>query len=555
MSFTYNLITESWIPCRLKDDSQVYLSLRDTLTKAADIAEIIGDAPTVTIALHRLLIAVLHRCYMGPKNVHAWQRMWESGAFDEKRIDSYLAQHQTRFDLFDDAQPFYQTAAVGFDQQGTIARLFFQADANPTLFDHTFKDNPPALTPAEAARLLIAFQSFDYGGTKGHELNKKQDKYADASPLIQSAVGLVCGTNLFETLMFNLHRYDGGSSESPFAFNPEKDLPAWQRAEVTQPNDRSPEGYVDLLTWQSRRLRLSPDREVNGNIVVRNAVIMKGFQFPDGFERYNKETMIAFRKNVNATSGQRAWNSLRFDERKALWRDSFALFQATDAARTRPKILDWLSELADEEILDSTQALNIKFFGLIHGDNAANLLFWRYEQLALPLAYLSETNKSKLLRLKLREVLEHAESIAGALTYSSKVLATYLLAPNADHPNARQPDKKKDVNPLAGSFRLEAFFWSRLENRFKKLMTDLPHDVRTEKHGDEIDEIYGEQETARWIDALKRTARDALAHTTHSLDTSARNLKAAVQAERTLNRELRERLRGYESNTQLGEAA
>ena len=31
------------------------------------IAEIRDDSPLVTVALHRLLLAILHRCYQGPK--------------------------------------------------------------------------------------------------------------------------------------------------------------------------------------------------------------------------------------------------------------------------------------------------------------------------------------------------------------------------------------------------------------------------------------------------------------------------------------------------------
>ena len=35
---------------------------------------------------------------------------------------------------------------------------------NATLFDHTNEDNPPAISPPEAARSLVAFQAFAIGG-------------------------------------------------------------------------------------------------------------------------------------------------------------------------------------------------------------------------------------------------------------------------------------------------------------------------------------------------------------------------------------------------------
>lgn len=553
MSFAFDLTTEGWIPCRMNDGTQTTLSLRDALTEAARMTEIMGDSPPVTIALHRLLLAVLHRCYMEPRTTQRWRQMRDARAFDAERIDDYFARHRSRFDLFNETRPFYQTAAISYEQQGTVARLYFQGDANATLFDHSIKDNPPALTPAHAARLIVAFQAFDVGGLKSFEVGKTSDKSADAAPLLQSAVALARGANLFETLMLNLHRYDGANGE-PFTFDSKDDLPAWERDAETQPRDRAPDGYVDLLTWQIRRLRLRPEHDANGGAVVRNVVIMKGYQFPDGFERHGKETMVAFRNNPNATAGQRAWNPLGFNEDKALWRDSLSLFQASEATRTRPKMLDWLTDLTTDDALDAAQTLRIDFLGL--AADQAKLLFWRHEQLALPLIYLRATRDGLLLRRRLGEALERADQIADALTYGSKTLATLLLSANADLPNARQPDKKKDVNPLAASFRLEAFYWSRLENKFKQLMIDLPHDTRTEEHGGVVDVIYGEREIKAWVATLRKTASDALKHATRSLDASARNLKAAVQAERTLERELRERLREYAAAAQhTGEAA
>jgi CRISPR-associated protein Cse1 (CRISPR_cse1) len=62
---------------------------------------------------------------------------------------------------------------------------------------------------------------------------------------------------------------------------------------------------------------LQPERTADDKIVVKNTVIMRGFQFPKGYENYNKETMMAFRKSK--TEG---FYSVGFNENKALWRDS-----------------------------------------------------------------------------------------------------------------------------------------------------------------------------------------------------------------------------------------
>jgi len=47
-----------------------------------------------------------------------------------------------------------------------------------------------------------------------------------------------------------------------------EDLPAWEKHSPPTPGPRRPTGYVDLLTWQSRVLRLEPE-ELGGSLVVR----------------------------------------------------------------------------------------------------------------------------------------------------------------------------------------------------------------------------------------------------------------------------------------------
>lgn len=58
----FNLVDQSWIPCLLRDGGKPQeLSLRDTLIGAHEIRELCDDSPLVTVSLHRLLLAVLHR--------------------------------------------------------------------------------------------------------------------------------------------------------------------------------------------------------------------------------------------------------------------------------------------------------------------------------------------------------------------------------------------------------------------------------------------------------------------------------------------------------------
>ncbi len=276
--------------------------------------------------------------------------------FDRAKLETYFENHKTRFDLFDKKYPFYQSPSARENvQSGAIIQLYFQGKNNATLFEHSTITAPNKLTAAEAARFLIAFQGFDFGGIKA-------DGSAQTAPLLQSAIALIKGENLFETLLLNLHWYSS-DDEEPFNFSYAKDLPAWERDEETQAVERSPNGYVDLLTWQARRIYLQPERNENDEIIVKNTVIMRGYSFPKGFERKGKETMLGFQSGKDKTKG---FYTVRFNENKSLWRNSFSLLQNILDDKNRAKTLSWLNELVNEGYLNRTDSLPIEFYGMTH---------------------------------------------------------------------------------------------------------------------------------------------------------------------------------------------
>jgi len=72
--FSFNLIDEKWIPClMIPDGKKEELSIKETLFRSQVIKEICDSSPLVTVALHRLLLAMLHRNY-GPANEEEWGR-------------------------------------------------------------------------------------------------------------------------------------------------------------------------------------------------------------------------------------------------------------------------------------------------------------------------------------------------------------------------------------------------------------------------------------------------------------------------------------------------
>lgn len=481
--FTFNLLQEEWLPCVMTGGALRDLSLREVLLEAQDIREFVGDSPPVTIALHRLLLAILHRALNAPQSADEWKAMREAKGFDRAKVEAYFETWKTRFDVFSREHPFYQSPSAAEDiQSGAIIQLYFQGKNNATLFDHSSINEPKAVSASEAARFLVAFQGFDFGGLKA-------DGSAQTAPLLQSAIALIKGENLFETLLFNLHWYNE-QDEEPFPFNYLKDLPAWERDAETQAIERLPDGYVDLLTWQARRILLQPEQNENGETVVKNTVIMRGYSFPKNTNRHAKETMVAFR--ASKTEG---FFPVGFNETKALWRNSLSILQTVEGKKSRPKMLDWLNDLVYEGCLSRSDILPIEFYGL--AADKGKLLFWQKESFYLPLAYLNDND----LLNNLKTAIEFAEEISGNLRSALKKLAKFL----------------SDDETMAANFPGMPFYWSNLETRFQNLLSGLPND--------------NDSPMSDWFGDVLLTANEAFDKTGNSFSGTAKELKAIVEAQ------------------------
>jgi CRISPR system Cascade subunit CasA len=534
---TFNLVDEAWIPCVMVDGDAVReFSLSQTLLQSPDIREILDPSPVVTLALHRLLLAIVHRVF-GPEDTSQWHSLWKGG-IDSQRVLSYFDRWHERFDLFDDHHPFYQSPSLDFEYERSIALLVpeMASSANSaTLFDHTLDASLP---PAQSARYLIAFQSFAVGGLISLERgqNPALYKFADAAPLTRAAVCLVKGANLFETLMLNLHRMSP-SDDEPFECSPD-DAPVWERSEDIKAGDRMPAGYLDLLTWPSRRVRLRPRCGRDGSVSVETVVIMKGNQFPDGWSSHGKETMVAFKKNSKPGKGQDPWPPLGFREDKSSWRNSLALLQSVKEDQDRPKTIDWLHDLVLEGALDRRAVFPLDVYGV--STDKALVRFWRHERLLLPLVYLDDADLLSVLK----DGLDLAESVGrlfsgGFVTITTeggpkKVPSPLLkLAAVALSPLDDTKADPKAVGELLDHLAPGRPYWSRLETPFKRFMVKLAE----EKAENKPERAFGE-----WVGALHDSAASAFREAILGLEGTARTLRAVAIAEREFNRRLRQLL-------------
>lgn len=512
---SFNLVVEPWLPCLVRDGPPRELSLREALLRAHELESLNDASPLNTAALHRLLLAIVHRVF-GPADRHAWAALWKRGHFPAEPLEQYLSAWQHRFDLFDAKRPFYQDASIDPQSAGPITRLLPEqaSEGAPTLFDHSLDAALTPLAPSAAARALVAYQAFALGGTVSRE---KGDSPSDiAAPLVKGAVTLVRGPTLFHTLLLNAVRYDP-TRDQPFHTQGE-DRPAWEHDHAARPGERWPAGYLDYLTWQSRRIRLFLADEA-GQMGVTRVAIWKGCRLPEQWQPWTREPMLAFKRRQQAKANDMPWLPVGFTDHRVLWRDSLALVQSVADQTVRPRVLEWVNGLVEDELLDQAATLPLDILGM--QSNQARVLLWRHERLLLPLRYLGD----EALVTALGIALHDAERVGEALRSATYVFAQEILAPAYA---GRTPDRKT-VSALVESLATERAYWAAIENAFQPLLLDLPHD-RQEEDGQPI---YGTTALPAWREQVRREARTSLARATQTVG-GVRGLRGAAQAERAL---------------------
>jgi CRISPR system Cascade subunit CasA len=275
-----------------------------------------------------------------------WRVLWARKRFPAETIDRYLDAWGDRFWLFHADAPFMQTA--GIETDGTynpVAQMIAHVPSREErrFFTERSGDAARSLRFAEAARWLVHLQAWDYAGKKA---SVKGGSPNGGGTGWCGKLGLVypTGKNIFETLMLNLVFTDAAGQVLDFG------APTWEEArkKETAKKERVPKGYAELLTWQSRRVRLFPNAD--GDSVV--GVISS---YGDVFAKENTfiEQMSGW--HVSAQGGGGYIPNTHVASR-AFWRDLGALLPQSAAGnaggegkRIRSGVLDWLVRL---DILD-----------------------------------------------------------------------------------------------------------------------------------------------------------------------------------------------------------
>ncbi len=396
MSSCFNLLCEPWIPVLLLSGEQVEMGLAETLARATEIREITDESPLVTVALHRLLLAVLHRAY-GPADEAAWERLWRAGRLDGAPLRAYLDRVADRFDLFDPRRPCAQVAGLPGRLASPVARLAPERSTGhqATVWDHHCDDVPAPVSPAQAARWLFSHHLFCVSGSCG---DGRRLRGVVAGPLAHAAVFLACGENLLQTLLLNLVPYDPHEHQPVPATA--DDMPAWERDAPPEAQE-PPAGYLDLLTWQPRSICLQPRRDG----CVAEAVVMPGRQFR--VRRLACDPMLGYLADERPGG---AWQALRLRRGENWWRYLARATKPSTARWRRPLVLEVLARRIARGALPLGARTQVAVMGL--AGEKARVDLWRRERCSLPVACLRDQDTLADLDLALRAA-ERAHAILG----------------------------------------------------------------------------------------------------------------------------------------------
>jgi CRISPR system Cascade subunit CasA len=400
MTTSFVLSEQPWIPCTQQDGTVVELSTLDCLVRAHELHGVADASPLVTAALHRHLLAVLHRSYDGPRSMKQWAAIVTEKSFNASRVGDYLGRVRERLDLFHDTTPFAQTPGLlkrfpdfidAIDSLEIEGSSFGSASR---VFAHT-RDAAP-FTAARAARALLAHHAFATGGLVR---KPKEPTAATAAPLTRSAVVLLRRETLFLTLVSNLLVVNHEASEPVAAID--SDAPSWEtdglpRAlETASEPERMPTGWLHMLTWLSRRILL-----VHGSSGVTGWIRAVGV---GRAEHGPNDPMVAYSEDEKC-----GLVPLGIEPDRAFWRDAGALFAAAgkETRYHRPRALDLIAKREADALLGGPGArVQIEILGLTAEKSKINAD--RSERLETVAALLADPNA--------REAIEHTLRLSDRL--------------------------------------------------------------------------------------------------------------------------------------------
>lgn len=544
----FNLMDDPWLPYITITGTSGTGSIRYVLTHAHEIRDLTVDVPTQYPPILRMLLAVLHRALAEknaspgtfPRSNSQWKALHLEERLPADRIALYADSWRNVFGLFDQQEPFLQApeGKLTTGEDKTVALLVSDASSgnNVPLFSASRDDSPSPLTPAQAARWLLHVQAWDTAGIK---TGAKEDPRAKAGkttgnhtgPLGDLGVVVPAGNTLKETLLFNLLVLDGELTSRG-------DLPVWERGPLSAEwSTRVPVGLLDRYTWVARRVRLVPEDDGDGGVVVRKAVVCAGDRVEPLVKPQIREPHTAWLKNKAKTEKEASdkptslYRPNRHTPGQELWRGLGGLLgwdrYLDHEDSLKPQVLHRLSKHFAKG--RNLPVIQLRAYGVSYGLQNAIISDTYFDTLPLPVVLLLEGGTRNFGKRVVQWVAD-TEETARALGH---------LAADLTFAEGGNPDTEKEAQDRA----IRQYF-ADLDHRFRAWISratdpDLEEKYRAEWYG-----IAREQARILANELVSRTSPSALRTRTRTVTTKKGepiNVNLVI-AQQSFNRRLRQHL-------------
>ncbi len=403
----FNLLYEPWIYVTFGDGKRQMLSLQECFSRSPEIRRLSFGQDPVSFSVLRIMVAIMQRALYvasaanGGWDASAWQHAYQNPKETLGLVDQYLEAWKDRFFLFDPDYPFFQhpTVHTPRGKHSELNKILADVPNGEPFFTVRIGAGLEEISYPEAAAQLIHLQAYDSAGIRSGAVGDTRVKRGKGSPIGTGWVGAqggvyVEGETVFSTLMLNTLAIGLPGEESEeaqatgiIATNPEIDLPSWEREEqpVGQRADIYPHGLADMLTWQSRRVRLiDSGSSVIGVVLCQGdkvGVTVKKLSISKSavINGYLREPMGGWRFSEKETKalGKIAYMPLEHDPSRALWRGLTSLlpefpgklvtYKNTQvAASLPPAVVRWVGWLLSNGYLPESTTYRLQSCGYVY---------------------------------------------------------------------------------------------------------------------------------------------------------------------------------------------
>lgn len=451
----FNLLDEPWVPVAFCNGKHQVLPLRDCFSRSPEIRRLSFGQDAVSFAVLRIMVAIMQRTlYVASAasrgwNVSTWQRANENPKETLGLVEQYLETWKDRFFLFDPERPFFQHPTVHTPKgdYSELNKILADVPNGEPFITMRIGAGLEEISYPEAAAQLIHLQAYDSAGIRSGAVGDNRVKGGKGYPIGTGWVGAqggvyVEGETLFSTLMFNTLAIGLPGEESEeaqatgiIATNPGTDLPTWEREEqpVGQRSDIYPQGLADMLTWQSRRMRL-----IDGGNSVIGLVLCQGDRLGSGdvsavTNAQVREPMGAWRFSEPQTKKNKriTYMPRKHDPSRVIWRGIASLLpefpgklatykEVQVEASLPPAVVRWVGWLLSNGYLPESATYRLRSCGYVYGSNESVFEEAISDYLAVPPSLLTGKDQKSMYLVKtgmelIDELASAIASLAGNL--------------------------------------------------------------------------------------------------------------------------------------------